>query len=106
MVQLQESFPFGDGRELFNIALKYANWRTPMSTKIFEPSIFVDTQGITKIHENMKIWSHKVHYGNVILVAMQHVGSIYIRKLYNNIFKILVSFLYLARKALFLVQDL
>ena len=41
MMQLQESFPFGDSGELFDTALKYANWRTRMSTKIFEPNIFV-----------------------------------------------------------------
>ena len=58
MMQLQESFPFGDGGELFNTALKYASWRTPIpkGTKIFETNIFVIRKALPKF---TKILSHK-----------------------------------------------
>ena len=52
---VQESFSFGDGRELFNTGLKYLNklientWRT----KNFRVQYFRDTQGITEIHKNI-----------------------------------------------------
>ena len=61
MMQLQESFPFGDIGELFNSALKYASWRTPIpkGTKIFETNIFMIRKVLAKFtkllfHENLE----------------------------------------------------
>ena len=57
MVQLQESFPFGDGSELFNTALKYSWAENTWSNKVFE------TNNLSVMHKAllryMKILSHK-----------------------------------------------
>ena len=60
MMQLQESFPFGDSGELFDIALKYASWRTPIAKVLkFSRLIFswyARHKKFTKIlsHENLE----------------------------------------------------
>ena len=57
MMQLQESFPFGDSRKLFDSTYKYLQLETPsMSNKIFEANIFVVHKALPKF---TKIMSHK-----------------------------------------------
>ena len=56
MVKLQGSFLFGDGRELFDTALKYSQPENMWSTKIFEANIFVIHKALLKI---MKILSRE-----------------------------------------------
>ena len=41
-------FSFGNDNELFDTTLKYASWRTPKSTKIFEANIFVIRKALLK----------------------------------------------------------
>ena len=54
MVRLQESFPFGDGRELFKTALKYSYAENTWSSKT--NNLFVMHKALLKY---MKILSHK-----------------------------------------------
>ena len=55
---VQESFPFGDGRELFDISLKYLNKLTENTwrTKIYKSNIFVIHKVLPKF---TKILSHE-----------------------------------------------
>ena len=63
-MQLQENFPFGDGRKLLDSTLKYSSRRTPSykhawSAKIFKANIFVIHKALLKFakilfHRNLE----------------------------------------------------
>ena len=61
-MKLQASFPFGDGRKLFDSILKYSSGRTPSyymhawSAIIFEANIFMIRKALPKF---TKILSHR-----------------------------------------------
>ena len=53
MVKLQESFLFGDGRELFDTTLKYSQPENMWSTKIFEANIIVIHKALLEIMKTL-----------------------------------------------------
>ena len=59
-MQLQESFPFGDDRKLFDSTLKYIHSRKTSlwSNKIFKANIFV-------IHKVLPIFTKILSHGNL-----------------------------------------